>query len=155
MKQKFSLMYVIAAMAFCAQMLFAQQVKMEPSYFGAPVTCYDKLNVSSGKLMLDGVALVTTNTFGGNLTVGNLTVDTNLVIQGTSLAGGAVTLVSTLTVTGQVAMVVAPKMTVVTAAAATTLTLTNGPSVTAAASPVYINVVIGTTTYVVPAWAKP
>lgn len=155
MKRNLSQVFVISALVLCAQMLFAQQAKMEPSYFGAPVTCYDKLNVSAGKLMLGGVALVTTNTFGGDLTVGNLTVATNEVVQGTSLVGGAATFGSTLTATGLVTLVVAPKLTVVTAPAATTLTLTNGPSVTAAASPVYINVVIGSDTYVVPAWAKP
>jgi len=60
MKRNLSLAVVIAAMAFCAQMVFAQQIEMTPKNFGGPVSCYDKVNILGSKLTIDGTAVTAT-----------------------------------------------------------------------------------------------
>ncbi len=57
MKRNLSLVFVISALVLGAQMLFAEPVKMEPAYFGAPVTCFDKLNLKGSQLTIDGTAV--------------------------------------------------------------------------------------------------
>ena len=144
MKRIFSLAVVIFVLVLGAKMLMAQTpMDMEVKNFGAPVYFWKNVTIPAGDLVLGGSVITPTNAFGGNLTVGNLTVATNAIVAGT------------LGVTGVVTFTVAPKVTVITAPGAVTLTMTNAPTVVSATSPTYINVTIGSTTYVVPAWAKP
>lgn len=83
-----------------------------------------------------GAASLTTLDASGNATVG-----------GTLDVTGATTVGGTLAVTGVATFTVAPVLTATTAAGAETVTMTNAPG---AGDPVWVDVAIGTNTYVVP-----
>jgi hypothetical protein len=134
---------LIALFVLSVAQLMAQQVKTEPSYFGGPVTCFDKLNVSEGKLMLGGVTLVTTNTFGGNLTVGNLTVSTNVTVAGT------------LAVTGVATLIAKPKLTTTNAPGAVVASVLNNLPTGATTNALFFTITVGATSYAVPMYALP
>jgi hypothetical protein len=81
--------------------------------------------------------------------VGDTGVETE--VQGTLQSIGAATFDSTVAVTGVMTLTAAPKLTASTAAGAETVAMTNAP---AAGDPVWANVTVGATTYVVPLFPK-
>ncbi len=87
--------------------------------------------------------------------VGGATLDNDTSASELNITETAVKVTGTFTATGVTTFPVAPKLTAVTAPAAQTLTATNGPAVVSNDSPVWINVTIGTTNYVVAGWAIP
>lgn len=95
----------------------------------------NEIDAETATALLVGKATATTVTLGA--------ADTGATVPGT------------LGVTGVATFTVAPKMTVVTAPSTQTLTATNGPTVVSNDSPIWLNVTIGSTTYVVPAYAIP
>jgi len=75
-------------------------------------------------------------------------------VQGTLDVHQAATFASTVAITGVATLTAAPKLTSTNTAGAITLTMTNAPTLADAgkAVPIYLNVTVGTNTYVVPAW---
>lgn len=106
MKRNISQVFVISALVLCAQMLFAQQVKMDASYFGAPVTCYDKLNLKGSKLTIDGTVVTATAANLNSGVAGSTSVLVSneiLKVYGSNIAvvaGGTITLGAGTTMSG-------------------------------------------------------
>ena len=75
-------------------------------------------------------------------------------IQGTLSVDQAAVFDSTVTITGVATLTAAPKLVTTNAAGAITLTMTNAPTAADAgkATPAYIRITIGATSYVIPAW---
>ena len=67
--------------------------------------------------------------------------------------GGAVTVGETLDVTGVMSLTAAPKLTAVIASGTATAVMTNAPAITEE-TPIWINITVGTNSYVTPAWLK-
>ena len=119
------------------------------------------LGIDADYITTDAAAGIDTKT-AGTLLIGAATADkveiadaaVETEVQGTFQAVQAATFDSTVLITGVATLSVAPVLTVTEAAQAQTLTMTNAPAAATAGkdTPIYIEVVVGATTYVVPAW---
>jgi hypothetical protein len=113
----------------------------------------DGVWVDTYSLPASGSATVVNLTATGNAAVtGNATVGGTLGVTGASTLASAgvtgnATVGGTLAVTGVATFTAAPKLTAVTSAGAETVTMTNAP---AAGDPVWVDISVGTNTYVVP-----
>jgi hypothetical protein len=130
---------------------------------------------TSTPVLSDGLSVATNAAVGGTLGVTGLTtltgnaaaneLDTRTATAlllgkatATSVTIGAsdagVSIPGTLAVTGVATLTAAPKLVTTNDAGAITLTMTNGPTAADAgkATPSYIRITIGTTSYVIPAW---
>ena len=143
---------VSCAMVMLGGMALAQSTDWNDRSFRDPRQAVAKLNTDGAAI---GVRLGQVEALGITNTTEAVTVG-SLTTTGT-VATAKATVSGTLAVTGVATFTAAPSVATRTAAGAVTATMTNAPTLATgfAASPVWVNISIGTTNMVVPAFILP